>query len=186
MRKTLAFVLALAMAPAVHAGEFADAIFRPGAFAAADPVRFDRDHTDMAGTLVVTPEGEALKLVLETEEGARPISSFPAKGGNPVLLYFLENTTRAMAEATGGSPFYIRNRLREALVAAPDAPDGEVTLTPFSDDENRARMGDFADLRLRFVVDPDNPAHLVELAADTGPEPEGYHDRLTLIEETEQ
>ena len=43
---------------------------------------------------------------------------FPAGGANPVLLYFLETTVRDLRRATGGSPYYIRNRMREALVAA--------------------------------------------------------------------
>ena len=54
-----------------------------------------------------------------------PVGTFPPAWPNPVLLYFLETTVRAMAEATGGSPFYIRNRIREALAAAGSALEGE-------------------------------------------------------------
>ncbi|PJN93834.1 hypothetical protein CNY89_18115 [Amaricoccus sp. HAR-UPW-R2A-40] len=33
------------------------------------------------------------------------MAQFAAGGPNPVLIYFLESTARAMAEITGGSPF---------------------------------------------------------------------------------
>ena len=124
-----------------------------------------------------------------TREGdgkVQPIAAFPASGPNPVLLYFLETTARGMAAATGGSPFYIRNRIREALAAAPlgpaDAP-GEVVLRPFAADPNRARMGAFADLALRLRFDPDRPDRILELSADTPDAAGGYHQRLTLITE---
>ena len=76
--------------------------------------------TAWCGSRSVEDAGEpALRLVREAT--ARPHAgrhaSRPASA-NPLLLYFLETTVRAMAEATGGSPYYIRNRIREALVAA--------------------------------------------------------------------
>ncbi len=92
----------------------------------------------------------------------QPVGTFPTGVANPLLLYFLETTVRATAEATGGSPYYIRNRIREALVAADlGAGEGaarEVTLTPFAGDPNRAKMGAFADLTLRLRFDPERPA----------------------------
>ena len=91
---------------------------------------------------------------------------------NPLLLYFLETTVRVMAEATGGSPYYIRNRIREALVAsdlgAADGAEREVTLTPFAADPNRR-----ADGRVRrpepsgCASIPGAPARILELSADT-------------------
>ena len=38
---------------------------------------------------------------------------------HPILLFFLENVVRSMATQTGGSPYYIRNRIRDSLVALP-------------------------------------------------------------------
>ena len=100
-----------------------------------------------------------------------PVGSFPVGVANPILLYFLENTVRVMAEGTGGSPYYIRNRIREALVAsdlgAADGKDREVVLTPFAADPNRPRMGEFGELRIRLRFDPDAPARILELSADT-------------------
>ena len=84
----------------------------------------------------------ALRLVRETEGKAQPVGTFPPGVANPLLLYFLETTVRVTAEATGGSPYYIRNRIREALIAADggaeEAEGGRaVTLTPFAADPNR-------------------------------------------------
>ena len=98
----------------------------------------------------------------------RPVADFPASGPNPVLLYFLESTARGMAQATGGSPFYIRNRIREAVAAAGrgDGSPLEVAIVPFAADPNRGRMGGFADLTLRLRYDEGRPDQLLELSAD--------------------
>ncbi|NHW87951.1 hypothetical protein, partial [Escherichia coli] len=75
-----------------------------------------------SGELVVTPEagdgGPRLALIHRVEGHDLPVADFAASGGDPVLLWFLENTVRSMATITKGSPFYIRNRMREALGAA--------------------------------------------------------------------
>ena len=114
----------------------------------------------------------------------RPVADFPASGPNPVLLYFLESTARGMAQATGGSPFYIRNRIREAVAAAGlgDGSPLEVAIVPFAADPNRGRMGGFADLTLRLRYDEGRPDRLLELSADTAEGAEGYHHRLALID----
>ena len=46
----------------------------------------------------------------------RSLGSFPANVGNPMIMYFYETVVRDMAEAAGGSPFYIRNRVKDALI----------------------------------------------------------------------
>ena len=131
------------------------------------------------------PEGRSLALSQDVDGTERPVSSFSTGAANPVLLYFLEATVRDMSAATGGSPFYIRNRMREALGAAdlgPEADPREVVLHPFEADRNRARMGPFGDLALRLRFDADEPARLLELSADTAGDAGGYHHRLTLTE----
>ena len=129
--------------------------------------------------------GRSLALTQDVDGTERPVSSFSAGAANPVLLYFLEATVRDMSAATGGSPFYIRNRMREALAAAdlgPEADPREVVIHPFEADRNRARMGPFGDLALRLRFDADEPARLLELSADTAGDAGGYHHRLTLTE----
>jgi len=132
-------------------------------------------------------DGRELRLVRVEGTAATPVGSFPVGVANPLLLYFLETTVRVMAEATGGSPYYIRNRIREALVASDlGVADGEeraVTLTPFAADPNRARMGDFGELAIRLRFDPAEPGRILELSADTAAADGGYHEKMTLIGE---
>jgi hypothetical protein len=136
--------------------------------------------------VVAAGDGRELRLVREDDGHATPVGTFPAGAANPVLLYFLETTVRAMAEATAGSPYYIRNRIREALAAAGLGPEGtprEVTFMPFEGDPNRARMGAFADLAIELRFDPARPARILELSADTPGGDAGYHEALVLIAE---
>ncbi|MFD2441967.1 hypothetical protein ACFSS8_21145 [Paracoccus kondratievae] len=56
-----------------------------------------------------------LELAEKTDRITRRIGPFPVSGGDPALVFFLENISRDMAMLTGGSPFYIRNRLKDAL-----------------------------------------------------------------------
>lgn len=204
-RPILAALLALLCTPAM-AGEFADRIFAPGAFQAPEETRFHHERQGPEvegfqpvedGRLVVTPTDDRLVLTREVAGRTLPLSQFPADGGNPVLLFHLENITRSMATLTGGSPFYIRNRIREALVAAETGEEEErmvegvtmnvreTVIQPFADDPNSARMGEFAGLTLRLGLAEDHPAQLVELSADTIASGGAYHEALTLIPEEE-
>lgn len=200
-------VALVALAPAVHAGALTDLLMTPGVFAAAPPgsaVAYAEERTvPEGGTLDSVAGGEIrlevredagtreLTLVREADGAARPVGTFPASNANPLLLYFLETTVRATAEATGGSPYYIRNRMREALAAADlgaeaatEAGTGrEVTLVPFADDPNREKLGVFADLTLRLRFDPARPERILELSADTAPGAGGYHEKMILIAE---
>ena len=54
----------------------------------------------------------ALQLDEATPRITRKIGPFPISGGDPSLTFFLESVARDMAALTGGSPFYIRNRLK--------------------------------------------------------------------------
>ena len=216
--RALAMVLALALAGPgpLAAGALSDLLMAPGTLPQGAPgtvlARYAQDRhlpppaaapegapsRNLDGAVVtltaMPPTGDAPPAVeLARSEGGsppQPLARFPASGPNPVLLYFLEGTVRAMAEATGGSPYYIRNRMREALAQAgagepaPAAGPGarEAVLTPFAADPNRDRMGAFAGLTLRLLHAGD-PPRLLRLSADTGSAPEGYHDEMRLVEE---
>ena len=176
-----------------------DTIFREGTLAGMPPgtvLSYDHDTANLA---LADPERQqssvALKLELtedgsavvseSTETGQRPLGGFDASVGNPLAMVFLESAIRNMAEATGGSPFYIRNRLKESMVG--DAPieavevtvddatvaAKQVTLTPFARDGNRNRMGEFADLTIEVTVSEEAPGYYVALTAET-PETNGY------------
>lgn len=202
-RRPLLLLAFLAFAPAAEAGALTDLLMTPGVFAAAPPgpaIAYAEERTVAEdGTLASVAGGEVrlevredagkreLTLVRETDGAAQPVGTFPTSTANPLLLYFLETTVRATAEATGGSPYYIRNRMREALAAADlgaEADTGrEVTLVPFADDPNRPKMGVFADLTLRLRFDPAQPERILELSADTAPGEGGYHEKMVLIAE---
>ena len=76
-----------------------------------------------------------------------------------------------MATLTGGSPDYIRNRIKDAVFRGGSiAREGGVTTVvarPFESDPNRARMGGFETLQLRFVLGDDPAAPIREMVAET-------------------
>lgn len=162
-----ALLLALLLAQPAAAGTLSDAIFAPHAVAGPEVWRFD-DGT--ARDLRLEPQGDRIAMTLD---GA-PVSDFGAGSAAPAMIWFLEGVVRDMAEATGGSPFYIRNRIREAL-AASDTPE----VVPFAADPNRDKMGAFADLALRFDL---REGRLFSLSADGGTGADGYHRSLTRKE----
>lgn len=203
--KSLILALMLAAGP-LHAGELTDLIMAPGVLSDLDrTLRYDHDRTLAGGaeppggtiapralsggavslSRVEAPDGPKLALARVEDGKAMPTAEFSADGPNPLLLMFLENIVRNIATETGGSPYYIRNRIREALAAAPLTADGPQTLVlhPFSDDPNLSRLGDFATLAIAIGVDPARPGRLVELKADTGAGAAGYTETLTLVPE---
>lgn len=128
---------------------------------------------------------EAVISMLSDGKVHREMSPLPVSIGNPILLTFLESSLRAMANITGGSPFYIRNRMKAALrdsgtVTAVSAKIGdktveaeEITFIPFQHDKNRDRMGEFADLELRFIVSDQAPGGFILFSAQTRPHADG-------------
>ena len=201
MNRWLFVVLALVPLAAL-ADAVSDLLMAPGVFAEApvgSAVAYAEERTvPDGGSLVDVAAGAVrlevhedggkreLRLVKESEGQAQPVGTCPPGVANPLLRDFLETTVRATAEATGGSPYYIRNRIREALVAADATGEGgerEAVLVPFAGDPNRAKMGAFADLTLRLRFDPERPERILELSADTAPGEAGYHEKMVLIAE---
>lgn len=124
-----------------------------------------------------------LQLVQTTDSRTRQIGPFPISGGDPALTFFLEQVSRDMAGLTGGSPFYIRNRIKDALFRGGEiAREGDrsvATFRPFAADPNAARMGGFETLTLTFVLDdPRQPIR--EMRAETAGETPGYLNRMAL------
>lgn len=112
-----------------------------------------------------------LQLEQKTDARNRTIGPFPISGGDPMVTFFLENTARDMAKLTGGSPFYIRNRIKDAVFRGGEvARDGEtttVTLKPFAEDPNAQRMRGFETLEMRFVMGADPRQPIREFVAET-------------------
>ncbi|WP_210530480.1 hypothetical protein [Rubellimicrobium arenae] len=128
------------------------------------------------------PDGSA--MVEGRREGggdaAQPLGRFNAATGNPIAMLFLEQTVRRIAEATGGSPFYIRNRIRDSLAGTGriedvtvdwdggPIPATEVVLLPFAEDAHRAELGPFADLEIHVVVSESVPGWYHSIRTESG------------------
>ncbi|RNF34389.1 hypothetical protein [Paracoccus methylarcula] len=124
----------------------------------------------------------ALQLTQETDNRTREIGPFPISGGDPVLTFFLEQTTRDIAKLTGGSPYYIRNRMKDALFRGGElSQDGNIaSFQPFEDDPNAAQMKGFETLTLTFTLDEEPEAPIRELQARTEGDAPGYINRMVL------
>jgi hypothetical protein len=137
-------------------------------------------------TVQAGSDGALEALVRMRSDGReRELHPFPISAGNPLLISFLEMSLRAMANATGGSPFYIRNRIKdtfrnegevapvEAMFNGERIEADEVVFAPFATDANRGRMGAFADLTLRFVMARSAPGGFLSLSAVSGLDEDG-------------
>lgn len=144
----------------------------------------------------LAPGGRALVEGAEDEAAPRVIGSFDAGVGNPLAMVFLESTVNAVSEATGGSPFYIRNRIRDALAGPGQVEEAtaawggrevavtEIVLLPFAADARRAELGAFADLEIRVVVSEEVPGWYRSISAEA-PGATPYAASLSLVEAPE-
>jgi hypothetical protein len=170
LRAAAALALALC-AGAAPAASPTQLLFDTPHFAGAtpgQPLRYERRRAadpamnlgpDVTETATVTPLGAGGTEIVLTREGTRPRRLPPFEGvpGNPLLMVFLENTVRAVAQATGGSVFYLRNRMKEALRDGLTETAGEggttvLTARPFAADPNAPKMGALGGLELRFEL----------------------------------
>ncbi len=136
-------------------------------------------HTITDGTLSLVgttdpSDGKPMLQLLEQGGGPeRKIGPFPPDGGDPTVVFFLETVARNMAAISGGSPYYIRNRLKDSVFRGGDLVEEGgnkvAVFRPFVDDPNKERMRPFDQLELRFVIaDPKAPIH--SMIASTGGE----------------
>lgn len=134
-----------------------------------------------------------VEITMNADGKKRVLDAFPASAGNPLLMVFMESSLRSMAGITGGSPFYIRNRMREALrvggvvsdisfdVAGKSVAAQEVVFLPFANDPNAERMGVFAKLALRFVVSDEVPGYFIIMSAKTDEGEGAFHEKIQLL-----
>lgn len=175
IRPWLASSLILLSSVAAQGAGSYDILFRTGTLDALAPgVRILYDQSGGAASggspapsavdlRVTVASATETHLDLVEGERSRRIGVFPTEVGNPLLMYALEIVVRDLAELSGGSPFYIRNRLKDAIAgdAVPETVsvrfDGteigatRVTLHPFRDDPNADRVPGLDELEL--VVD---------------------------------
>lgn len=181
-RSIVAFCAALAFG-AAHAAEAVDVLFNTPHLAgvsAGSALVYDHVRRSDPGLGIGPDFDEAISVTMG--EGAAESFTLNADGtaprtfdvndgvpGNPLLMVFLENALRSVSQATGGSPFYLRNRMREALADSLVEKDGALTMQPFVNDANREKLGVFADMALRFEVSETTPGMLVSMVAQAGP-----------------
>lgn len=192
----LGLALALAAAPA-GADEATDRLFAPGALAdvasgatltfartraVPDGARVDPIE-DGTVTVAIRPEGELADV--RFEEGGRPagLPPTPVQAAHPVLLLFLETAHKSVAELTGGSPFYVKNRFIESFASAevepvttPTGAGEKLVYRPFEGDPNTDRMGELAALELTFVLSDAVPGGLYSATASAG----GYSESIAF------
>ncbi|MGB3243452.1 MAG: hypothetical protein WBB25_02885 [Sulfitobacter sp.] len=136
-----------------------------------------RDTGDIALSF---SDGQAEMAMLEFRRDGkhRALGTFPASVGNPMIMYFYESVVRDMAQSAGGSPFYIRNRVKDSLVQPAEVEQGEalfdgktvatqtIRMHPFAEDPNKDRMKGFGDLELRVTMSDEVPGWYVSLIAE--------------------
>ena len=204
-RITATLVAALTLAPVASFAETAfELAFRDGTLDAFE----DGDRLDYASA-VALPSGDedgstvsvaldgngTAALELHRDGASRLLGRFDADVGNPLAMYFLERTIRSVSDATGGSDFYLRNRVKDAL-RAPESvrevqvdwngrPVGatEIVLAPFVGDPNLGKLGAYGDLRIRLTVGEDVPGWYHSLRAEAG---EGAFASTLLLTEVEE
>ena len=145
------------------------------------PDTAERDTGDIA--LSFRDDGNELAyLEFRQNNKHRAMGVFPASVGNPMIMVFYESAIRDMAESAGGSPFYIRNRVKDALIQPAEVVEGKlvfdgktvpaqtILMRPFAEDPNRDRMQGFGDLVLSVTVSKEVPGWYLSLVAEAVPE----------------
>jgi hypothetical protein len=202
MRLTLAFAI-LALSAAGAAGAPLDRLFSTPHLAtltAEQPIAYRHVRTgapegagenlDEVITLERGTDGAHVVVTMDAEGQPRP-STFRGMTGNPILMVFLESVVRTVSDATGGSPFYLRNRIKEAMrdrmgeetvtaeLGGAPVEAHEVRLRPFEGDAHARELGVFADLELAFVLAEAAPGSFLSLAATAGEAP-AYSEEIRL------
>ncbi|RTL97830.1 hypothetical protein EJV44_07640 [Ancylobacter aquaticus] len=99
---------------------------------------------------------------------------FPTMNGNPIAMILLERDVKELAQLSKGSPFYLRNRVREHLSSGTVAParfsyDGhevegwKLTMRPFAEDPNKDKLLELAGRRYEFLFSDAVPGGLYSI-----------------------
>lgn len=169
------------------------------AYERANPAVENAAIEDGTMTLGVNVAGEGRVALLSIDDGqrTRTLDPFPGDAGNPLLLVFLENVARSVSEGTGGSPFYIRNRIKDAFRSGAEIETTEVELdgetitgeriiyTPFAKETQTDRLGIFTDLKLAFVFSDAVPGRVALLSAASGEGEKGYRETIAYVGEAQ-
>lgn len=136
-----------------------------------------------------------IDLRMFTGERARDLLSIPDLTGNPVLLIFLDRAVNNMAQLTGGTAPYFKDRLRAGLrdKATGEATKAEfegkmldatrIVVRPFVDDTNIGRMLGYEGSRFEILVAEAAPGMLLDMTShfvSTLPDAPKLEERIFL------
>lgn len=207
---TCLLVLGLLASEPLHAAEPYDLIFRTGTLSNVPTdhelvysramTMPDNPQVEQAGTglivLSFVPDDMA-ELDFRQGDRHRIVGLFPVTVGNPLAMYFLETVINDISRDTGGSPYYLRNRIKESLRESAEIKeleertDGQsiatrqITLHPFQGDRNRDQMLGYEDLAMTFTMSDDVPGWYASLVAEVPSDdtaPPFYRNALTLTD----
>jgi hypothetical protein len=167
-----------------------------------DKVVSGADAGQRAGSFTIGLKvGDNVAMTLHQGSQSRGLGNYPASVGNPLIMYFLESVLSDLAAQSGGSPFYMRNRIKEALLRDAqiepislryhdrEIAAREVTIRPFEHDKARAQMGRISQLSLAVTVSEEIPGWYYALVATVpsaaGGAEAGYSHAITLKEAAE-
>jgi hypothetical protein len=138
--------------------------------------------------------GRRAEIEIVTGERRQAAGTFPSLVGNPVILVMLERDVNEMSRLLRGSPYYLRNRIREALgettraeparlgFAGRQVEGWRVAVTPFAQDRHRDKLGAYAAKRYEFTLSDAVPGGVYEMRLVT-PDTNGaplVEDRLAF------
>ncbi|QEN86339.1 hypothetical protein FZC33_09250 [Labrys sp. KNU-23] len=122
-----------------------------------------------------TPQTRTVKVQLFSGSNRRAAGPFENMSGNPVLSLFLEHHIGVLAESYRANPRYFKTAIRVALRDKAEVkpaeipfegrtlPGWRVTIQPFSDDPNKARLNGLDTLRYEFLVARDLPGEIARI-----------------------
>ncbi|MGJ4859413.1 hypothetical protein AB4037_11865 [Labrys sp. KB_33_2] len=122
-----------------------------------------------------TPQTRTVKVQLFSGANRRAAGPFENMSGNPVLSLFLEHHIGVLAESYRANPRYFKTAIRVALRDKAEVkpaeipfegralPGWRVTIQPFSDDPNKARLNGLDTLRYEFLVARDLPGEIARI-----------------------
>ncbi len=114
-----------------------------------------------------------------SQDTRRRVGAFPASVGNPLIMYFLETIVRDLSGLAGGSPFYMRNRIKAELLKQHPVQETvlqlgdrqisaqSIVLYPFKDDPASDRMRGIETLALSLTFSAEIPGWYYSLKAET-------------------
>ncbi|MBB3770205.1 hypothetical protein FHS55_000791 [Angulomicrobium tetraedrale] len=122
--------------------------------------------------------GRIANVVIHRGDKEGEAGPFPTRNGNPISLVLLERDVKEIALLTKGSPFYLRNRLRDHLAGGTVEParfsfeghevEGwKLTMSPFAQDPNKDKLLELVDRRYEFIYSEAVPGGLYAIRVIT-------------------